>query len=148
MAGRLALVGSGEYLPVLSEVEDWLFADNDRVYVQLATASAPEGDARLGYWHDLGRKAASRLGAEQIVVDVRTRDDAFDEAWLPLIESAGLIYLSGGNPTFLTETLQGTPVWDAIRRTWQRGAGLAGWRWAARSRTSGTLAGSRLPVWG
>ena len=57
MAGRLALVGSGEYLPVLSEVEDWLFADNDRVYVQLATASAPEGDARLGYWHDLGRKA-------------------------------------------------------------------------------------------
>ena len=41
MAGRLALVGSGEYLPVLSEVEDWLFADNPRVYVQLATAAAP-----------------------------------------------------------------------------------------------------------
>ena len=44
----------------------------------------------------------------------------------PLVAGAGLVYLSGGNPTFLTETLQDTPVWDAIRRTWQRGAGLAG----------------------
>lgn len=144
MAGRLALVGSGEYLPVLSDVEDWLFADNDRVYVQLATASAPEGDARLGYWHDLGRKAASRLGAEQVVVDVRTREDAFDERWLPLIESAGLIYLSGGNPTFLTETLQDTPVWDAIRRTWQRGAGLAGCSAGAMA-MGGTVAHFRHP---
>lgn len=49
MAGRLALVGSGEYLPVLSEVEDWLFADNPRVYVQLATAAAPEGDGSLAH---------------------------------------------------------------------------------------------------
>jgi len=126
MAGRLALVGSGEYLPVLGDVEDWLFADNPRVYVQLATASAPEGHDRLAYWHDLGRQAAARLGAEQIVIDVRRRDDAFDERWLPLIESAGLIYLSGGNPTFLTETLRDTPVWEAIRHTGQRGAGLAG----------------------
>jgi cyanophycinase-like exopeptidase len=126
MAGRLALVGSGEYLPVLSGVEDWLFADNPRIYVQLATAAAPEGDARLEYWHGLGRQAAARLGAEQVVVDVRSREDAFDERWIPLIEEAGLIYLSGGNPTFLTETLRDTPVWEAIRRTWLRGAGLAG----------------------
>lgn len=126
MAGRIALVGSGEYLPVLSEVEDWLFADNPRVYVQLATAAAPEGDSRLGYWHDLGCRAAERLGAEQVIVDIRTREDAMDERWVPLIERAGLIYLSGGNPTFLTETLRDSPAWAAIRRTWEAGAGLAG----------------------
>ncbi len=126
MAGRIALVGSGEYLPVLTDVEDWLFADNPRVYVQLATASAPEGAERLGYWHDLGRQAADRLDAEQVVIDIRTRADAEDERWVPLIERAGLIYLSGGNPTFLTESLKGTPAWAAIRRTWERGAGLAG----------------------
>jgi cyanophycinase-like exopeptidase len=126
MAGRIALVGSGEYLPVLTDVEDWLFADNPRVYVQLATASAPEGADRLGYWHDLGRQAADRLDAEQVVIDIRTRADAEDERWVPLIERAGLIYLSGGNPSFLTESLKGTPAWDAIRRTWERGAGLAG----------------------
>ena len=111
---------------MLSEVEDWLFADNDRVYVQLATAAAPEGDASLAYWHDLGRQAAERLGAEQVVIDIRTREDAMDERWVPLIERAGLVYLSGGNPTFLAKTLRDTPAWAAIRSTWQRGAGLAG----------------------
>ena len=126
MAGRIALVGSGEYLPVLQHVEEWLFADNARVYVQLATAAAPEGDTRLRYWHDLGRQAAERLGAEQVIIDIRTREDAMDARWIPLIERAGLVYLSGGNPTFLTETLRDTTAWTAIRVAWLRGAGLAG----------------------
>jgi cyanophycinase len=126
VAGRLALVGSGEYLPVLSDVEEWLFAGNERVYVQIATAAAPEGRDRLAYWHDLGSQAAQRLGAEQVVIDICTREDALDPQWVPLIERAGLVYLSGGNPTFLAATLRDTPAWDAIRRTWERGAGLAG----------------------
>jgi len=126
MAGRIALVGSGEYLPVLHEVEDWLFADNRRIYIQIATAAAPEGDARLGYWHDLGRRAAKRLDAQQVVIDVRTREDALDPRWGELIAEAGLIYLSGGNPRHLADTLRDTPTWHAIQDAWLRGAGLAG----------------------
>ena len=49
MPGRLALVGSGEYLPVMHEVEDWLLADQPRVYIQLATAAAPEGQGSLDH---------------------------------------------------------------------------------------------------
>lgn len=124
--GRLALVGSGEYLPVMTEIEDWLFADNDRRYVQLATAAAPEGQGSLDHWHSLGAEAAARLDAEQIVVDVRTREDAFDPRWVEAIAGAGLVYLSGGNPTHLASTLQGTPVWAAIVEAWRGGAGLAG----------------------
>lgn len=125
-AGRLALVGSGEYLPVMTEVEDWLFANNDRVYVQLATAAAPEGSSSLDYWHRLGAESAARLGAKQVIVDVRTREDAFEQRWVDAIAGAGAIYLSGGNPIYLTETLRGTPVWHAISRAWQAGAGLGG----------------------
>jgi len=124
--GRLALVGSGEYLPVLTDVEDWLFADRERRYVQLATAAAPEGEKSLRYWHDLGAKAAARLDAEQVVVDVRARDDAFEQRWVEAIAGAGLIYLSGGSPTFLADTLRDTPVWGAIVEAWRNGAGLAG----------------------
>lgn len=124
--GRLALVGSGEYLPVMTEVEDWLFADNDRRYVQLATAAAPEGQRSLDHWHSLGAAAAARLDAQQIVIDVRTRADAFDTQWVDAIAGAGLVYLSGGNPTFLADTLRDTPVWAAIVDAWTHGAGLAG----------------------
>ena len=124
--GRLALVGSGEYLPVMHDVESWLLEDRPRRYVQLATAAGLEGDASLARWHALGAEAAARLGAEQVVVDVRNRTDADDPSHAAAIEGAGLIYLSGGNPSHLAQTLRGTLVWSAIESEWRSGASLAG----------------------
>lgn len=124
--GRIALVGSGEYLPVMQEIEAWLLADRPPRYVQLATAAAPEGDRVLAKWHRLGAEAAERLGAEQVVVDVRTRADADDDAHVAAVAGAGLIYLSGGNPRHLATTLRGTRIWAAILTQWQAGASLAG----------------------
>jgi len=126
IAGRLALVGSGEYLPVMQEIEAWLLQDRPARYVQLATAAAPEGDRVLDRWHELGARSAERLGVEQVVVDVRTREDAEDTAHAEAISGAGLIYLSGGNPGHLARTMSGTRVWSAIVAEWRAGASLAG----------------------
>ena len=122
----VALVGSGEYLPVMAEIERGLITARTPRYVQLATAAAPEGDESLRRWHRLGREQAERLGVEQVVVDVRTREDAESRRWVEAIEGAGLIYLSGGNPAFLAETLRGTAVWRAIVAEHEKGAALAG----------------------
>jgi cyanophycinase len=125
-AGRIALVGSGEYLPVMQDIEAWLLEDRPPRYVQIATAAAPEGPASLKRWHDLGAQAADRLGVEQVIVDIRKRPDADDLAWIEAITGAGLIYLSGGNPSFLARTLSGSKVWAAIEREWRGGASIAG----------------------
>jgi len=125
-AGPVALVGSGEYLPVLEDVERALIAGRPQRYVQLATAAAPEGAQSLARWHALGADAAARVGAEQVVVDVRDRAGADDPALAALVDGAGLVYLSGGHPGFLAETLRGTAVWDAIVAAWRGGAALAG----------------------
>jgi cyanophycinase len=122
----VALVGSGEYLPVMTEIERDLIAGRPLTYVQLATAAAPEGDDSLGRWHRLGREQAERLGAEQVVVDVRTREDAESRRWVEAVKGAGLIYLSGGNPAYLAETLRGTAVWHAIVQEHEKGAAVAG----------------------
>jgi len=61
-----------------------------------------------------------------VIVDVRTRADADDARWIRAIEGAGLIYLSGGKPSYLAETLRGTGVWHAIVEAWRAGAALAG----------------------
>jgi cyanophycinase len=122
----VALVGSGEYLPVMTEIERDLIAGRSPRYVQLATAAAPEGDESLARWQRLGREQAERLGVEQVVVDVRTREDAESRRWVQEIKGAGLIYLSGGNPAFLAETLRGTAVWRAIVAAHEAGAALAG----------------------
>ena len=126
LPGRIALVGSGEYLPVMHDIERMLLEGRPARYVQMATAAAPEGAASLGYWHELGARAAERLGVEQVVLDVRNRVDADEPHWASLLEGAGLIYLSGGNPAFLARTLIGTRVWTAMREAWLAGASIAG----------------------
>src|SRR6185369_15678004 len=42
------------------------------------------------------------------------------------VAGAGLIYLSGGNPTLLARVLRDTPLWSAIVAAWEGGAALAG----------------------
>ena len=126
MSGPLALVGSGEYLPVMHEVEAALIAGRPPRFVQLATAAAPEGQGSMARWHVLGLAAALRIGVEQVVVPVLDRVSADDEGLASLVEGAGLVYLSGGNPGFLAETLQGSRVWAAIEAAWRAGAALAG----------------------
>lgn len=126
LPGRIALVGSGEYLPVMESVEAWLIDGRPPRFVQLATAAAPEGERVLERWHRLGAESAARLGVEQVVVDVRTRADADEPHHVEAITGAGLIYLSGGNPSHLARTLRGSRVWDAMWRAWRGGASIAG----------------------
>ncbi len=124
--GPLALVGSGEYLPVMTQVEGLLIEGRPPRYVQLPTAAAPEGERSLRRWLDLGAAQADRLGVEQVPVVVRDRAEADSPQLAALIAGAGLIYLSGGSPTFLAKTLRGTRVWDAILAAWRSGSALAG----------------------
>lgn len=110
----------------MQEVEGALLRDRRPVFVQLATAAAPEGPERLRYWHELGRQAAERLGVAQVVVPVEDRAGAESDELAALVEGAGLVYLSGGNPTFLARTLVDSRVWRAIEAAWLGGAALAG----------------------
>ena len=124
--GPLALVGSGEYLPQMADVEAGLLAGRPRRYVQLATAAVPDGLAVVERWHKLGVEQAQRIGAEAVVVPVKDRRDADDLALAARIGGAGLIYLSGGHPAYLADTLRDTAVWAAIVDAWRSGAALAG----------------------
>ena len=134
--GPIALVGSGEYLEVMLEVERALLAGRPARFVQLPTAAAPEGAESLARWTELGRAQAARLGVQAVPVLVRDRDDANNPALAALIEGAGLVYLSGGNPPYCSATLRGTLVWQAIERAWHNGAALAGCSAGAMALTS------------
>jgi cyanophycinase-like exopeptidase len=124
--GPLALVGSGEYLPVMAGVEGLLLDGRPPRYVQLPTAAAPEGEQSLKRWLDLGAAQAERLGVEQVPLLVRDRAEADAPELAAQVDGAGLIYLSGGNPTYLAQTLRGTRVWQAIEAAWRSGSALAG----------------------
>lgn len=125
-AGPLALVGSGEYLPGMEALDRLLLTGRPPVFVQLPIAAAPEGPATLAYWTALGQDHAQRVGATPVVLAARSRGDAEDAAVAGQVAGAGLIYLSGGDPVFLAETLRGTALARAVLGAWQAGAALAG----------------------
>ncbi len=125
-AGPLALVGSGEYLPQMADLEAGLLRGRPARYVQLATAAAPDGPDVVARWHRLGADQADRLGVEPVIVAVNDRADAESPELAALVAGAGLVYLSGGHPGYLADTLRDSVVWTAILAAWKAGAALAG----------------------
>lgn len=125
--GPIALVGSGEYLAPLREMELALLRlGGSHRYVQIPTAAGQESHDRLRYWKELGATQAHFLKAEQVFLPIYTREDAMREDFAAEIDGAGLIYLSGGDPHYLARTLIDTPVFEAILRNWKSGTSLAG----------------------
>ncbi len=131
MNGSLALVGSGEYLPAMAELERSLIEDGLKngkaaTYIQIPTAAGQESQSRLNYWRDLGKAQADRLGIESTFLPIFTREDAFNLEYVDQIQNTSLIYMSGGDPHYLAQSLIGTPLWDVINQSWQSGSSLAG----------------------
>ncbi len=135
-AGPLALVGSGEYLPVMVDVDAGLLAGRPARYVQLATAAVPDGPDVVARWHRLGEEQARRLDVEPVILDVASREDAYDDRLVSRVAGAGLVYLSGGHPAYLANTLRDTPLWAAIVDAWRAGSALAGCSAGAMALTS------------
>lgn len=110
----------------MQDVEAALIANRNPKYVQIPTAAAPEGEKSLNYWIELGRAQAERIGVESVSVVAHNRDDAESIHLAQQVQNAGLIYLSGGNPSFLANTLRDTILWKEIFTAWENGAALAG----------------------
>jgi len=129
--GLIALAGSGEYLPVMDEVDRFLLANcgaqarGARV-VCLPTAAGQEGQSSWGRWMQMGEQHFRRLGAEVTALPIIDRLSADDPQYAATLQAADLVYFSGGNPLYLFETLNGSGAWEALQKAWERGAVYAG----------------------
>ena len=126
MTGWLALHGGGEFQRG-SEIGDRRLvvaaggADARVIVVPAAAAREhPQMAAHNGvqWFKQIGAQADAAM-----VVDARSANDA---AIVATIESATLIYLPGGDPVLLIETLRGSPAWHAIVKAHERGVSLGG----------------------
>jgi len=91
----------------------------------LPTAAAPDNNhGRAG---NNGAKWFRSLGASHIdVVPVTDRSSANDPALAARIRPARFIYMLGGFPGHLGETLKGSLVWQAALEAYERGAVIGG----------------------
>jgi cyanophycinase len=131
MKGLIALVGSGEYLPVMDDVDRTLLdsvrgnGGAPRV-VCLPTAAGREGDQTVHKWMKMGEAHFRALGGDVTALPMIDRSGAADPAFAGVLEEADLIYFSGGSPTYLYQTLAGSKAWSAAEHAWDRGAVYAG----------------------
>ena len=131
MNGSLALVGSGEYLPAMTQFEKSLVSDGvkngkEARYLQIPTAAGRESSDRLEYWKELGLRQAKSIGVEATYLPIFTREDAFNQKYVDTVANSALMYMSGGDPHHLAQVLIDTPLWVAILENWKTGASLAG----------------------
>lgn len=129
--GALALVGSGEYLLQMQEIETDLLhrgisRGKSNTYIQIPTGAGQEGSDRIEFWKERGAAQAKRIGAECRFLPILTREDAFNETYIQEVTNAGLIYFSGGDPGYITEVFEGTPLWKKVKSEFFSGASLAG----------------------
>lgn len=124
----LALVGSGEYLPAMETVDRELISrlqETPRV-VCLPTAAGKEGPERINYWSCLGVDHFTGFKADVEAVPVIDRASANDKVFADTIANANVVYLSGGKPNYLYDTLKNSLVWEAVLSVLDKGGLLAG----------------------
>ncbi len=131
MNGLIALLGSGEYLPVMDDVDRYLLANcgadgrKPRV-VCLPTAAGQEGEKSVSRWSKMGMEHFTRLGANVQALPVIDAKSANDPNYAAVVENADIIYFSGGNPSYLYQTMKDSLVWQSAQKAWTRGAVYAG----------------------
>jgi len=129
MKGLIALVGAGEYLPVMEDVDRHLLSSLDSSkpkVVCLPTAAGQEGDESINRWSRMGVEHFRKLGADVTALPIIDRESANDPQFVSTLENADFIYFSGGNPLHLYQSMEGSRAWAAMQKAWDRGAVYAG----------------------
>ncbi len=126
--GTVALVGSGEFLEPIEPLDRELLKrlNGTPQVVVLPTASAPDGPGVSERWAQMGIKHFVRLGVPAEAMMLLTREDAESATLASRIAAANFVYLSGGKPQYLLETLRDTVCWHAIMDVFATGGVVAG----------------------
>ncbi|GCE23359.1 cyanophycinase [Dictyobacter kobayashii] len=128
--GAIALLGSGEYLPVMNDTDTYLLSTlggAQQTHIALLPTASGLEVGRPEYWNALGLEHFKQLGVNDIrlssIIDHAGSDDPEQVA---LLEGANFYYFSGGNPRHILESIHDTAAWEVIFAAYQRGAILAG----------------------
>lgn len=125
MAGRIALVGGDEFGPACRKMDIELLRATGKSNPRLLVVpTASERNAALAssngvtHFHDLGADAAPLM--------VRTAEEANAEALAFQVDSADIVYFTGGNPAKLFDEIKDSLLLQKINELLQRDAILAG----------------------
>lgn len=126
MARKIALVGGDEFLPSCRSMDNLLIQATGYVSprVLIVPAAAAMQRPELAARH--GVQQFDALGADAAPLMVVSSEEANDEALVSDVDTAEILYLTGGNPAHLLEVLRGSLLLSKIIQGLERGMILAG----------------------
>lgn len=126
MSGAIALVGGDEFRPGCEKMDRVVLEASgvpSPTLLVVPTAAARENPA-LAAANGVGHFAA--LGADAAALMVTEPAHANDAELLAPLESADVVYLTGGSPAHLLDVLSGSLLLERLLEAHRRGAVLAG----------------------
>src|SRR5437763_1978950 len=98
MAGTIALVGAGEFLEGMAEVDRYLIGRTPEQPARIVILPTAAGLEDVRPWTDMGMPHFKRLGAQADPIFVLNRADADDPLMAHAVRESNFVYMSGGNP--------------------------------------------------
>ncbi len=128
MPGLIVLAGGAEFQKGMESADKFLIEQAggpDAPIVILPTAGGADGGEGIAARNGTSwfRQMGGRNVEAVMVVDKASANDANLAA---KIEQAKLIYMAGGSPGFLLNSLKDSLAWQAALKAWQNGAILGG----------------------
>ena len=124
--GIIALVGGDEFRPNCISMDRHILSlvpkDKPKVVI-VPTAAAHENP---GLAARNGIQYFDNLGAESTSAMILNRDDANNPDAVENLHDPDIIYITGGDPWFLFETLRDTVTWEKMASLYDEGAMIAG----------------------
>lgn len=125
MPGDIALVGGDEFNPGCEDMDREIMRASGQtparvLIIPTAQLTGPAKAANDGVQH------FSSLGGQASPLMVLNKGQADDAQFVQAVAGAGVIYLTGGSPDHLLETLRGSRLLEAILEAVARGTVLAG----------------------
>ena len=124
--GPIGLVGGDEFRGPAAAFDRLLLslAPRSPASVAILPTAAVDGNPHMAAAH--GVSHFERLGAQPYPVMIQDAATANDERLVAELRRADIVYISGGNPTHLLESLNESAAWSCLVERSQQGMILAG----------------------
>ena len=124
--GTIALVGGNEFRPNCVAMDREILRRVGNLTPRVLILPTAAGSEEPGAAAANGIRHFQGLGLEATALMVVSRADAENDALAARVKDADVIYLTGGDPAYLLETLRHSAVWAAIERLYRQGAAVVG----------------------
>ena len=126
MPGAIALVGGDEFRPGCEEMDRAVLEASGVPYPTLLVVPTAAARENPGLAAANGVRHFTALGADASALMVTEPAHANDAGLITPLESADVVYLTGGSPAHLLDVLSGSLLLERLLEAHRRGAVLAG----------------------